>query len=139
MRKVQIIFEKLVIALLQSGAKPKNARLLEAILQNQDAKIRTQIWLVNVVEEVYAEVEARHKRTEKAFLLLRGATMPEIVFAYFHQKFGSKALVDEYIGSLNNTMLHYLKVSFMQKLSIKSLHRFHSLISLLDTCSLAGR
>ena len=39
--------------------------------------------------------------------------MPEMVFAFFHQKFGSKAIVEEYIGSLNNTMLHYLKVSFL--------------------------
>lgn len=108
---------------MQSGPRPKNARLLEAILQNQNAKIRAHSWLVNVIDEIYAEVEARHKRTENSLLVLGGATMPEIVFAYFHQKFGSKAIVDEYIGSLNNTMLHFLKVSTVD---ISSFPRFHS-------------
>ena len=56
------------------------------------------------------DVEARLKKAEKSLLPLGGATMPEISFAYFHQKFGSKGIVDEYIGSLNNTMLQYMKV-----------------------------
>jgi len=36
--------------------------------------------------------------------------MPEVAFAHFHNKFGSKAIVDDYIGSLNNTLLQFEKV-----------------------------
>ena len=59
---------------MQDGSKPKNARLLEAIRQNAGARVRTLGWLMGVVEEIYAEVEARHRRQvitllvgEKAF------------------------------------------------------------------------
>lgn len=104
------MFGKQIICDCQAGPRPKNARLSEAICQNPDAKVRAQSWLISVIEDIYTEVEARHKKNEKAFLLLGGATMPEIAFAYFHQKFGSKALVDEYVGSLNNTLQHHLKV-----------------------------
>ena len=65
---------------------------------------------MTVIEDIYLEVDSRYRKNEKSFQLLGGATMPEIAFAYFHQKFGSKAIVDEYIGSLNNTMQHFLKV-----------------------------
>lgn len=99
----------ILLRLLQTDLKAKNARLLEAISQNQDAKVRTQSWLLGVIEDIYMDVEARQRRNDKSFLPLGGATMPEIAFAYFHQKFGSKALVDEYIGSLNNTLLRFLK------------------------------
>jgi hypothetical protein len=95
---------------MQDSSKPKNARLLEAIRQNEGARVRTLGWLMGVVEEIYAEVEARHRRQEDALLPLGGCSMPEVAFAHFHQKFGSKALVDEYIGSLNNTLLQFEKV-----------------------------
>jgi len=73
--------------------------------------VRTLGWLMGMVEEIYAEVEARHRRQEDALLPLGGCSMPEVAFAHFHQKFGSKAIVDEYIGSLNNTLLQFEKVS----------------------------
>jgi len=50
-------------------------------------------------------------RQEDATLLpLGSSSMPEVAFAHFHNKFGSKAIVDDYIGSLNNTLLQFEKV-----------------------------
>ena len=47
---------------------------------------------------------------DTSLLPLGGSSMPEVVFAHFHNKFGSKAIVDDYIGSLNNTLLQFEKV-----------------------------
>lgn len=91
-------------------ARPKNARLLEAIRANQSARVRSLAWALSIVEDVYAEVDARRRRAEDAIPLLCGATIPEITVAYFHQKFGSRAIVDDYLSSLNNTLLQLKKV-----------------------------
>lgn len=113
-----------VACILQAGPRPKNTRLFDAICQNQDAKVRAHSWVMGVMEEILMDVESRHKKTEKSPLLLGGATMPEIAFAYFHHKFGSKAIVDEYIGSLNNTMLHFLKVPVFPQYEKTRLEKF---------------
>lgn len=34
-------------------------------------------------------------------------SVPELVFAYFNNKYGQRALVDEYVGSLVNTLTLY--------------------------------
>lgn len=41
--------------------------------------------------------------------LLKKQSFPEIVFAHFHNKYGQKALVDEYVGSLVNTLTRHQK------------------------------
>lgn len=95
---------------MQSEPRPKNARLIEAIRQNADARVRSAIWALGMVEDIYAEVDARHRRAEDAVPFLGGVTVPELVVAYFHHKFGSKAIVDDYLGSLSNTLVHLKKV-----------------------------
>ena len=39
-----------------------------------------------------------------------GASMAEITFDYFHKKYGSRTIVDEYMGSLVTTLACYEKV-----------------------------
>lgn len=38
---------------------------------------------------------------------LRKQSVPEVVFAYFHNKYGQKNVVNEYVGSLVNTLTMY--------------------------------
>ena len=81
--------------------------------------MRTPAWLLGVIEDIYSEVEARQRRADDSVAALGGATMPEVTFAYFHQKFGSKSIVDEYIGSLHNTLLHFEKVGLHPRSSLE--------------------
>ncbi|KAK9821509.1 hypothetical protein WJX74_005124 [Apatococcus lobatus] len=84
--------------------KPKNQNLLEVMARNKGAKVRTVGWLLGVIEQLYTEVEVRQRKMGDSLAIAGKISMPDITFAYFLQKYGRKNLVDEYVGSLVNTL-----------------------------------
>ena len=86
-----------------------------------------------MIEEIYANLELRQRLKGDSGGLR--STMPEIAFEFFHQRFGSKAIVDEYVGSLNNTLLHYEKVR-RGGVSKSRLSCFHGVFKLGLACLL---
>lgn len=90
------------------GRLPKNARLIEAMAQHKHAKPKPKGWLLSVVDSIYKDAETLQRKFGRGELLKR-QSVPEICFAYFHNKYGQRALVDEYVGSLVNTLTLYKK------------------------------
>ncbi|WIA13678.1 hypothetical protein OEZ85_007238 [Tetradesmus obliquus] len=85
------------------GRLPKNARLIEAMAQHKNAKPKPKGWLMAVVESIYKEGETLLRKLGRADMIKK-QSVPEIVFAYFHNKYGQRALVNENVGSLVNTL-----------------------------------
>ncbi len=79
-------------------------------------------WLLGVIEQLYTEVEVRQRKLGDS--LTSSSTgkisMPDITFAYFLQKYGRKNLVDEYVGSLVNTLERYQEVSLGDMITLMS-------------------
>ncbi|KAK9864568.1 hypothetical protein WJX84_011813 [Apatococcus fuscideae] len=73
--------------------------MADALLQ-----VRTVGWLLGVIEQLYTEVEVRQRKMGDSLAIAGKISMPDITFAYFLQKYGRKNLVDEYVGSLVNTL-----------------------------------
>lgn len=90
------------------GRLPKNARLVEAMAQHKNAKPKPKGWLMAAVESMYKEGDSLLRKFGRVEVIKR-QSVPEIVFAYFHNKYGQRALVDEYVGSLVNTLTLYKK------------------------------
>lgn len=68
---------------------------------------------MSIIEDIYSEIEAKMKRMETLVLIASRTTIPEVVFNYFVQKFGTK-MADEYIASFANTLLHFkVNVSYL--------------------------
>ena len=67
---------------------------------------------MGVIEQLYTEVEVRQRKMGDSLAIAGKMNMPDITFAYFLQKYGRKNLVDEYVGSLVNTLERFREVSF---------------------------
>ncbi|KIY97727.1 hypothetical protein MNEG_10236 [Monoraphidium neglectum] len=85
------------------GRLPKNARLIEAMAQHRNAKPKPKGWLLAIVDSIYKEGETLLRKLGR-FDMVRKQSVPEIVFAYFHNKYGQRALVNENVGGLVNTL-----------------------------------
>lgn len=66
---------------------------------------------MGVIEQLYTEVEVRQRKMGDSLAGAGKMNMPDITFAYFLQKYGRKNLVDEYVGSLVNTLERFREVS----------------------------
>eukprot|EP00878_Enallax_costatus_P005108 GHUV01005370.1.p1 GENE.GHUV01005370.1~~GHUV01005370.1.p1 ORF type:complete len:604 (+),score=218.67 GHUV01005370.1:107-1918(+) len=88
------------------GKVPKNARLIEAMAQHKNAKPKPKGWLMAVVDSIYKEGETLLRKLGRADMIKK-QSVPEIVFAFFHNKYGQRALVNENVGSLVNTLTLY--------------------------------
>ncbi|KAK9790139.1 hypothetical protein WJX73_006384 [Symbiochloris irregularis] len=90
----------------------RDARLAVVAATSSGARVRTLGWALSVVEGVYTDFEAAAARCgglQLACLPLLGTgaasvTMADATFGYLGNKYGSRALVDEYVGSLINTL-----------------------------------
>ena len=71
-------------------------------------------WLLGVIEQLYTEVEVRQRKMGDSLTSTGKISMPDITFAYFLQKYGRKNLVDEYVGSLVNTLERFHEVRLLQ-------------------------
>lgn len=78
-------------------------------------QVRTAGWLLGVIEQLYTEVEVRQRKLGDSLAVASKMNMPDITFAYFLQKYGRKNLVDEYVGSLVNTLEHFREVSLLDE------------------------
>lgn len=95
---------------------PRDRRLSAALAVHGRAKVRTLGWAISVIEGVYADFETLAARIGGLHLVAvqrvddeaaspsSRLTIPDVTFSYLHNKYGSKALVDEYVGSLVNTL-----------------------------------
>lgn len=81
-------------------------------LYNAWLQVRTAGWLLGVIEQLYTEVEVRQRKLGDSLAVAGKMNMPDITFAYFLQKYGRKNLVDEYVGSLVNTLERFREVGF---------------------------
>ncbi len=77
---------------------------------NVGLQIRTVGWLLGVIEQLYTEIEVRQRKLGDSMALAGKISMPDVTFAYFLQKYGRKNLVDEYVGSLVNTLERFREV-----------------------------
>ncbi|GAX74225.1 hypothetical protein CEUSTIGMA_g1674.t1 [Chlamydomonas eustigma] len=85
------------------GKLPKNQRLKDAMSQHRNARPKPKGWLLSVVEQVYKDGENLVKKLGRAEVI-RKQSIPEIVFAYFFNKYGQKSVVNENVGSMVNTL-----------------------------------
>ena len=80
-------------------------------------QVRTVGWLLGVIEQLYTEVEVRQRKMGDSLAIAGKISMPDITFAYFLQKYGRKNLVDEYVGSLVNTLERFREVKFFDEVA----------------------
>ena len=117
---------------------PKDQRLGQAIAAHARAKVRTLGWAVAVVEGVYADFESLAARLGGlGMVALCGGddtsgpggriTVPDVTFSFLHNKYGSRQLVDEYVGSLVNTLSAWQLVGYPTNPHDVSVVKLHQL------------